>query len=251
MRNYLFFLAQILFLIQANAQSAHRLLQTGDKNYQEKKYAEAQKYYDASAEKKPSFRADYNSGNSIYQQQDYKAAIEKYSGATQQPATDANKAKAFYNLGNSYFKSEELDKSVEAYKQALRLDPHDIDSKKNLTKALEKKKEQEKQKQDQKNKDKKDQDQNQDQQKDKDKKDQDKKDGKSDPQEGKDGNQNQQPPSNNKDQSDQPQEAKKAPAHLSPQQKEELLRIINNEEMKTRRKMHPQEEGRSRGDKDW
>jgi len=251
MRVLLFFLVQLLLMTQSDAQSAHRLLQTGDKSYQEKKYAEAQKYYDASAEKKPSFRADYNSGNSIYEQQDYKAAVEKYTRATQQRTTEANKARAFYNLGNSYFKSEALDKSVEAYKQALRLDPHDIDAKKNLTKALEKKQEQEKQKQDKQDKDQKNQDQNQDQQKDQNKKDQDKKDGKSDPKDGKDGNQNQPPPSNGQDESNQPQEAKKAPAHLSAQQQEELLRIINNEEMKVRRKMHPQEEGAPSGGKDW
>lgn len=46
------------------------------------------------------------------------------------------KARAYHNLGNALYQKGQFKESVEAYKNALRQNPNDLETKRNLTNAL-------------------------------------------------------------------------------------------------------------------
>ncbi len=121
--------------VTANAQSGHRYLRKGDKQYEEKSYSQAEENYRKALEKKPSDKGTYNLGNAIYQQKRYDDAARQYEEAAQKAKTPEVKAYAFHNQGNAYFEQKDYEKSVEAYKNALRLNPSDVSTKLNLALA--------------------------------------------------------------------------------------------------------------------
>ena len=160
-----------------------------------------------------------------------------------QAKTNKEKAIASYNLGNSFYKSQDYNKAIDAYKQSLRLDPSDLDAKKNLTKAIEKKKQQSQQdqKQQQEQKDKKDDKQSQADQKENQKNDS------GDPSQ----QDSDQEPKSQEDQKSQKDQAGK-PKSLTRQEAENMLRIMKQEEQKTRAKLMKQQRPEERNSgKDW
>ena len=69
-------------------------------------------------------QAQFEEGNSLYQQGSYEEAIEKYSSVL---ADGFESADLYYNLGNSYFKIGDLGRSVLFYERALRIGGSDPD----------------------------------------------------------------------------------------------------------------------------
>lgn len=67
-----------------------------------------------------------------YQNNDFKAAIEKYEMIL---STQGESAEIYYNLGNSYFKDKNIAKAVLNYERALLLNPGDADIRFNLEMA--------------------------------------------------------------------------------------------------------------------
>lgn len=118
-----------------NAQSAHKYLRQGDKDYKSQNYTKAEEDYRKALEKNKSAQGSYNLGNTIYQQERYDEAASKYEDAAQAATEESVKAKAYHNLGNAYFNKQEYDKSIEAYKNSLRLNPSDMETKINLALA--------------------------------------------------------------------------------------------------------------------
>jgi len=229
------------YSIAIHGQSASTSMYKGNEAYKEKKFDQAQTEYNKANQKKPSFNGDYNEANALYQQNKYKESAEMNMSALGKAKTDKERAMASFNLGNSFYKVGDFPKAIEAYKQTLRIDPSDLDAKKNLTKALQQKKKQEEQKKNQQNKDQQKQDQNQDQQK----KDQQKQD----QQNQNDGDQGQNKPPADKDPSKSQQDK---PQNLSRQESENLLRIMKQEEQATRAKlMKQQRPQQGNGGKDW
>ncbi|MDO5608405.1 MAG: tetratricopeptide repeat protein [Capnocytophaga sp.] len=230
-------------------------------------------YRKAISENKNNNTAQYNLGNTHYQQQSYGEALLRYKNAAiTENATSAEKHKAMHNLGNVMMQVKAYDKAVEAYKEALRNDPTDEETRYNLAVAQDMLKknppqnqdnqDQNQDNQDNQNQDNQDQNQNQDNQDKGDNKDnQDKGDNdqkeQGDNKENQDteqGNDQKEPNENSNDQKQNDDgQGEKRPSGLSPKQIERILEAMNNEERKVQEKINAQKiPGKPvRSEKDW
>ena len=213
----------------------------------------------------------FNLGNAYYKNKKTKEALARFNQAQKVAKTKSEKHKAFHNMGNSYMQQKDFKNAIEMYKNALRNIPTDEETRYNL--ALAKKEKENKDKQDkeknkdkndkdkEKNKDKKDQDKDGDKKDDKSEKNKDKGDDKnkdkdSDPKdEGKEDKekdkQNKDPKEDKKEKDKQDQKAKPKPGQLSPQQVQQLLKAMDNEEKKLQQKMNTKKGVPVQNDKDW
>jgi Ca-activated chloride channel family protein len=123
-------------MIPVAGQTPHRQLRNGDLFYDQGEFLEAEESYRKANEARLNPQAQYNLGNAIYQQQRYDEAVKHYESAAETATNPLMKAQAYHNLGNTHYRAQALDKSIEAYRNALKLNPEDLDTKKNLTLAL-------------------------------------------------------------------------------------------------------------------
>lgn len=257
MKNFIYFLLLSLYcsIGTSHAQSAQNALKKGNKNYEDKKYIQAETSYRlAQSKNKENNVAEYNMGNSLYRQKLSNEAIATYLRAIKNAKTKEDKHRAFHNLGNAYLKEKKYKEAEDAYKNALRNNPKDDETRYNF--ALAKKLNQEHPDQNQDNKDNKDQNKdnqdkqdNQDQNKndqqnkqDQDKDDKSNDDKNSDNKNDKDNQQNKdqsdQDKNDNKDQNDSDSEPKPTPQQqASKDQMERLLEAINQEERKVQQRL--------------
>lgn len=201
--------------------------------------------------------APYNLGNALYSKENYSEAFGRFKQAGEKAPDKSSKHRAFHNMGNVFMKNKEYDKAVEAYKEALRNNPTDEETRYNLALAKEMlkkeqseqqdnqdednqdqqdQKEQNQDQQDQGDEDNENQQQNQDQQKDQgDQGENEKEDNKEE--EGEEKQEEQKQP-----QSEEGEEGEKAPRpnQLSPQQIQNLLEAMQNEERKVQEKLDAQ-----------
>lgn len=163
-------LASWLMPIAAIAQQDKKFIIDGNKQYEKKNYAEAEKNYSrALGKNKNSYKGAFNLGDAYYKQGKYEDAANQFQRLTHSAASKDTLSKAYHNLGNSLLKSKKYEESINAYKNALKNNPNDEDTRYNLSYAQQMLKQQ----QQQKNKDNKDKKNDK---KDKDKKDEKKKD---------------------------------------------------------------------------
>ena len=264
MKNFIYFLLLSLYcsIGTSHAQSAQNALKKGNKNYEDKKYIQAETSYRlAQSKNKENNVAEYNMGNSLYRQKLSNEAIATYLRAIKNAKTKEDKHRAFHNLGNAYLKEKKYKEAEDAYKNALRNNPKDDETRYNF--ALAKKLNQEHPDQNQDNKDNKDQnkdnkDQNKDNQDKQDNQDQNKNDQQnkqdqdkddksnddknSDNKNDKDNQQNKdqsdQDKNDNQDQNDSDSEPKPTPQQqASKDQMERLLEAINQEERKVQQRL--------------
>lgn len=183
MKKYFVFVMLILLLSVPilQAEDYRALNDRGVQAYQHQNYDSSVQYFKDAQDEQPENKViDFNLGNALHQQGEYKDALQNYENATNSDDSSLA-AEAYYNIGNTQYRSGQLDKAIEAYKKSLDYDPRDKDTKYNLELAM-KMKEQQEQKQQQ----------NQDQQdKDQDKQDQNKQDQQNKDQQNKDQQQNQ------------------------------------------------------------
>lgn len=131
-----------------DAQSAHRSLLRGDREYDQERYSEAEKHYRNATEKNPgSTDATYNYGNALYQQGKYPEAAQQY----EKVAAAGDHPGVLYNLGNALLKQGKYREAAHAYERSLRLRPGDANTKMNLQMAKKKIKEEEQKQQQQQN----------------------------------------------------------------------------------------------------
>lgn len=216
------------------------------------------KYRKAISKSNENIAAPYNLGNAYYNNESYTEAFGRFKQAGETAAEKSSKHKAYHNMGNVYMKNKEYEKAVEAYKEALRNDPADEETRYNLALAKEMLK---KQQQDQKNnkdednkeQDQKDKEKNQDQQNEGDKEDENKEQNKDQQKDqGEEGDQGDNEKEENKqgegdekqEQQNQPQPQEDGapqqpprPNQLSPQQIQNLLEAMQNEERKVQEKL--------------
>ena len=135
MVRWIYALTLICLVSTLQAQDRHTLLREGDKAYQEGDFSAAEEAYKKASGKEADIQSEYNLGNSLYQQQRFEEAVEEYQDAVNRAASPEEKSQAYYNLGNTYFMNQDVEKSIENYKNALKINPKDIDAKKNLSMA--------------------------------------------------------------------------------------------------------------------
>ncbi len=227
-------------------------MRTGNRLYEAGQPVDAETAYrKALIADEKSNQAAFNLGDALYRQQKYDEAGKQFEIAAAEMTDKEDKSRAYHNLGNSLLQQQKLKESIDAYKWALRNNPNDMDTKYNLSYAMnllkqqeqqqnqdnQKDQDQDKDKQDQQNKDQQDQDKNQ--QKDqKDQKDQDQQ---------KDQQQQQQ------DQQENEQEQKQKEQQISPEDAQRMLDAIAQEEKELQEKLQKKERAGHRGkiEKNW
>ncbi|MEZ4917834.1 MAG: tetratricopeptide repeat protein [Saprospiraceae bacterium] len=200
------------------AQTPHKALREGDRQYEKKEYKWAEQAYELAGDEP---KALYNKGNALYRQGQYEPAGELYQEALERTTDPGHKADAYHNLGNTQLQQQQFQKAVESYQNSLRLRPGDPDAKTNLQLAKKKLEEQRQQEQEQKPNEGSDQDENEKQ---------------GDDQENQDQNQDQgqkNQPNSSSSQGNQPSD----PQQLSPEEARRLLEsAVGPEDMKNTRK---------------
>ncbi len=208
------------------------------------------KYRRAIAKSAENAAAPYNLANAYYRKESFAEAFGRYREAGERAAEKPEKHSAFHNMGNVYMQRKEYEKAIEAYKESLRNDPTDEETRYNLALAkelLKKDPEQqedqdgENEQQDQDQQEEQNQDQNQggeDQQQDQNQ-DQNEQEGDSEKEENKEGDGPEKQEKEQKPDPSQQQEEKRPPRpnQLSPQQIENLLEAMENEEKKVKEKI--------------
>lgn len=221
------------------SQTTHKLLREGNKAYKEDDFAKAaEDYYKALAKDPSNIKGKFNLGNATYKNDGYDEAVQHFSSAAELAKDNQTKADAYYNLGNSLFKKAQaeegkgLEKSVEAYKNSLRLNPSDMDTKKNLalTQRLIQMQQQEQLQQQQQE----DQEQQEEQE-----------------QQEQEEQQQEQQQQQNQEQQEEQQQPQEQPKDLSKEEALELLKIMDDEEKKVQEKMRKAKGNGKKPDKDW
>ncbi|MFH1526103.1 MAG: tetratricopeptide repeat protein, partial [Bacteroidota bacterium] len=142
MKNHSIIILVFVFLLCSipqilEAQSVRSLNNSGVDLYEKEKYSDAEVNFKKSIEKDfESFEGHFNLGDALYKQERYEESLEAYKNAYMLTKDDYQKSKALHNIGNSLLKSQKLKESVEAYKGSLKLDPDDLETKYNLSYAL-------------------------------------------------------------------------------------------------------------------
>ena len=159
----------IIFLLFAagivNAQPAQKLVRSGNNEYKDGHFKNAEIDYRKALTKAPnSQKAAFNLGNSLYKQKNFDEAASQYLKLTQSENKEAPKSDVYYNLGNSLLENKKYKESIDAYKMALRQNPKDEDVRYNLSYAMTKLQQQKKQEQNKKQEQKQKQQQQQQQQ---------------------------------------------------------------------------------------
>jgi len=221
----------LIFLMTVNAQSHRSLINDGVDLYKEGKFADAEVNFKKGLEKKPDlFQGHFNLGDAYYKQGRYDEAIQSYKNALSFTEDKLNKAKVFHNIGNALLKSQKYQESIEAYKNALKLNPDDLETKYNLSYALNMLKQ--KQNQNQKNQDKNQNKQNDDKKNNQDKNNQDK--------------QNQQDKDQNKQNQSQQQKNQ-----ITKEDAQRILEALKNNEQDLQKKLRKIKGRAVVVDKDW
>jgi Ca-activated chloride channel family protein len=142
-------LVALLLVTSACAPSAARLNNSGNNLFEKEEYGEAlEQYREAIAENPDLTEPYYNSGNAYHEEGNLESAITRLKQANR-TAEGEIVQHSNYNLGNSFYKAETWESAIEAYKEALRLNPEDADAKYNLELALKQLEQQQQQQQQQ------------------------------------------------------------------------------------------------------
>lgn len=237
---------------ETRIQQAENFIYNGNQAFDALNGVEAEKNYRrAVATGTKTDIARYNMGATLQQDNYVDEALRAYAEVTKTTKDRPNKHRTFHNIGNALMQAKDYKGAVEAYKNALRNNPSDDETRYNY--ALAKKMlEDENQNQDQ-QQDQKDKQDNQDQQNDQnqDKKDKDKEQEGENQDENKDqsgeegDNEKDEKESDKNDSQDQQgdnekeqQQPQARPEQLSPQQVQNLLEAMNNEEKKVQDKVN-------------
>ena len=152
-----------MFSAVLKGQSKREHIETGNELYEQQQYAEAEASYLKALAEDPNMQEGiFNLGDALYKEERFEGAAKQFQEFANTLTNPEQKAQAYHNLGNSLLKAELYEEGVEAYKQALRHNSNDLDTKYNLSYAQQKLKKQEQEqeeenKEDQEQKDKQDQ----------------------------------------------------------------------------------------------
>lgn len=241
---FLFLICSILFSFQVFSQAEKKYIRNGNKDYEAGKYEDAEKNYQQALEKNASsVEGKFNMADALYRQEKYEEAAQQFGNITSITDDKILKSKAFHNLGNSLLQSKKIKESVDAYKNALRNNPKDEDTRKNLAYAMKLLQQQQQQQQ---------QNEKNDQKEDQEKKDQQQEQNQEEKNQEKQDKKNQQQEKQDQQQQEQQQEQKKD--QLSKQDAQRLLESMNNDEKKLQEKLKKEKLLKAEPvhiDKDW
>jgi len=121
---------------------AARRNQKGIEAYRQRKYAAAlEQFLSAKGLKAESPQLKNNTAAALYGLKKFQEALDEFS-SIDPAALGAGQAALHYNLGNAYYRLGQYPQALESYKRGLRLDPDDVQGKKNFELTLKKIREQ-------------------------------------------------------------------------------------------------------------
>lgn len=225
--NFTILMLSLLYSLSIFSQKEKKFIIEGNKNYENKKFVEAEKNYKQGLTKnKDSYKSAFNLGDAYYQQGKYEEAAEQFQMLTHKATSKDTLSKAYHNLGNSLIQSKKYQEGINAYKNALKNNPNDEDTRYNLAYAQKMLQQQQQQNKDDKNdKNNKDDKENKDNKDNKDNKENDKKDKQNENKENKD----------NKNEKNKEQE--KQQGQISKEDAQRLLDALQNDEKNLQDKM--------------
>ncbi|NMB82677.1 MAG: tetratricopeptide repeat protein [Ignavibacteria bacterium] len=232
-RNFLILLLFISAYSLNFAQSKRSLINEGVDLYKKNKYADAEINFKKGLEKDNNmYQGHFNLGDAYYKQGRYDEAIQSFKNSLAFTENNNDKAKVYHNIGNSLLKSQKFPESIEAYKNSLKLNPDDLETKYNLSYALNMMK-QDQNKQQQQNKDNKDQNKDQQQQQ-------------------QNQNQNQNDQNKNQEKQNQNQQQQQQPKNeISKNDAERILEALKNNERDLQKKLRQVKGQPVVREKDW
>src|SRR6476620_5405397 len=93
----------------------------GNKQFDKGNYTDAEANYKKALDKKNNIpEATFNLGDAVYQQKRYDEAAKQFQLSAQTNTDKSVKAKAYHNLGNTYLEQQKWEDAVKAYKEALK-----------------------------------------------------------------------------------------------------------------------------------
>lgn len=143
----------IIFLVNFTvlhsvAQYVNPDVRRGNREFKSENYTEAEMNYRKALEENPqSLKALYNLASALYKQGRYDEAANLLDGISRLDVPDNRQADIYHNLGNARLGNQQIQEGIEAYKNALRLRPHDNDTRHNLAMAMQLLQEQDEQQQ--------------------------------------------------------------------------------------------------------
>lgn len=134
---YITSLALLTFVtLSAPAQKERKFIRESYKDYTDGKYEQAQEASAKAMVSSPdSYEANYNYANSLFKQQKYDEAREKFEQLAAQQTDKARLGELYHNIGDCHYAKQEFDKSVDAFKKSLRNNPIDDEARYNLIAA--------------------------------------------------------------------------------------------------------------------
>ncbi|MFC2097137.1 tetratricopeptide repeat protein [Bacteroidota bacterium] len=259
MKKFIKILALIIILapLSGFSQKDRKYIREGNKLFKTEKFEDSEISYRKAYElAKDKYSPDFNIGDALYRQEKFEDAGKSFEKISKVETDKITKSKVFHNLGNSLLQNQKVDESIEAYKNALRNNPHDLETKYNLAYAQNLKKKQEEQKKDQKD-DKEKKQQPDDKKKEENKEKQGEKDqGEKDPDDNKNkGNKNPEDNEQNQNKKEQQEQDKKEgeekqqkpqPQKISKEDAIRLLEALANDEKKVQAKVKKDKASRNR-----
>ena len=235
----------------AEAQSDHKLRREGDKDYLVEEYSAAELAYRKSLEKEAKAETEYNLGNTIYKQDRYDEAVEKYKTAIQGLEDKSQLADAYFNLGSAQLQNQEFQESAESFVQSLQIDPDDPEAKTLLLEALKQMKIQQQQ-QEQQQQEQQEQEQQEEQQQDQQQQVQENKDQQNQPQESEkeESSEEQQEGESEEDSEGSEESDEESKEDISRKKALEILKTVEDQEKKVHEKLNRQDD-KKKVQKDW
>ena len=122
-----------LLSLSASAQVDRQCVRRGNKLFRAGQYADAEVQYRKAVEaNRNNPQAVYNLGNALMAQNKDSAAVEQFQTAARMESDPMRKYLSFHNIGVICQKRQMFKEAIEAYKEALRLNPHDDETRYNL-----------------------------------------------------------------------------------------------------------------------
>lgn len=235
----LFAILFIAIIAPLSGQNPAKHIRQGNKAFGDGQFQDAEILYRRALEtdNKWEKQALFNIGNALYKQQRYEESGDIFRQLTANESITGNeKAQVYHNLGNSYLMQEKYRESIDAYKNALRINPHDEDTRYNLSYAFSKMQQQ--QQEQQQNQDNKDQQEKQNQQNQDNKQEQ---------------KEQQEQQNKNEQKDDRKDQQQKQQPQISRQDMERMLNAISGKDKQTLEELREKElkKGGYKPEKDW
>jgi len=163
--NSLLILLFFWFSLSLMAQSERRITRKGNSQYETGNFVDAELNYKKAIEKNSGLiEAQFNLGDALVKQERYEEALESFEIVSNSTEDLGMRANALHNKGNIQLSQQDLEGALESYKDALRLNPKDEETRYNyayVKDLLDQQKQEEEQNEENQDENKEDQEENQ------------------------------------------------------------------------------------------